>query len=64
LTVTFSPGAAVPQMGTGMSRCKTMWLLSTGGSFTSARVAGTKATLNARVARMRIMRHLKEMELG
>ena len=35
-TVTFSPGLAVPQMGTGTSRWRTMWLLMTGGSLTSA----------------------------
>src|SRR5258706_1430334 len=33
VTVTFSPGAAVPQIGTFVSRCKTMFSLMTHGKF-------------------------------
>ncbi|MFC7667692.1 hypothetical protein ACFQT0_10085 [Hymenobacter humi] len=35
-TVTASPGAAVPQMGTGLARCSTMLCPSTRGSTTVA----------------------------
>ena len=45
--MTFSPGAAVPQIGTGMSRCSTMWLLMTGGSLT---VAGARSAVRTIIA--------------
>ena len=40
-TVTSSPGSAQPQIGSGRSRCSTMWLPITLGSLTSARAWGT-----------------------
>ena len=40
-TVTSSPGSAQPQIGSGRSRCKTMWLPITLGTLTSARTWGT-----------------------
>ena len=43
LISTFSPGAAVPQMGTGTPCCRTMCALMTGGSFTSALAEGQYA---------------------
>ena len=40
-TVTSSPGSAQPQIGSGRSRCSTMWLPITLGSVTSAWAWGT-----------------------
>ena len=41
-TVTFSPGCAHPQMASGLSCCRTMWLENTFGSRTSARAVCAK----------------------
>ena len=43
VTVTSSPGAAVPHTGTAVARWSTMWLPKMAGSFTSARAAMAKA---------------------
>ena len=39
VTVTCSPGLAVPQMGTDMPLCSTMWSLKSVAGLTSARAA-------------------------
>ncbi len=41
---TSSPGSAQPQMGSGWSRCRTMWLAITLGNFTFACSGGANAT--------------------
>ena len=46
-TVTSSPGSAQPQIGSGRSRCSTMWLPITLGSLTSAWAWGSWKTRRA-----------------
>ncbi len=47
-TVTSSPASAQPQMGSGLSRWRTMWLPRMAGSLTSARADGAAAHSAAR----------------
>ena len=45
LTVTFSPGSAVPQTGTAMPCCSTMWSPKTGAALAAARACGPQASI-------------------
>src|ERR1035438_10391628 len=47
-TVIFSPGSAVPQMGTCMLFCNTMWSLNKALGFTSARAEAARNSVAQR----------------
>ena len=52
LTVTVSPESPNPQIGTGFSRCKTMW--SQTGAARRNSAAKMEATLNGKMVRSRV----------
>ena len=52
VTATFSPGVAVPQMGTSVPLCKTMWSLKSVEGLTAALAASVKQRVVQRDAKM------------
>src|ERR1019366_2653495 len=54
----------MPQIGTGISRCSTMWLLMIGGNFTSAlALAGSSASPRQLAHRIAAFSSLDRMEV-
>ena len=59
VTVTFSPGAAVPHTGTDIPLCNTAWSLNSGEGFTSACETAESSSISTGREAKRVIRGLR-----